>query len=477
MLKEYPKFRAAAVQHAPVYHDKPVYFDMPATLANAVKAIKEAASNGASLVVFPELAIPGYCHFALELDRGPEYTGIWAEYLRHGIEVPSEETDILCRAARENKVNVVMGINERVAKYGGRQHNSAVFINKQGEIVHVHRKINITVQELLIHTRGNGGKNLWIPEFDFGKVSALICGEHNQPMLWNNYIIQGAKVNCSMWPGYLGGAEELPWVTPAMTTAVAATGAMWCVLAVGVHPAGEAAHGLLPQHQLLPELRGQRHHQPVRGDRVRAAARRRGHRLRRHRPQSQRDGPGHHQHHRPLQPVGHPEPARAPRRLRAHRADGGDGECRRPWPVRALGRLRRRQRLNGPPTRVPRTSPSCVRRSPSSSGGWPRPQDGRHRSGAAGRSASARRRPQQGACSGSSKTGAAEPKPGGDPQSGGPDRRIRGGPCASLTPTATPSASSGRTEPTSWRAPATARRGPPRRGAPTLPSPTSPCRA
>ena len=67
MLKEYPKFRAAAVQIAPVYHDKPVYFDMPATLDNAVKAIKEAASNGAELVAFPELHIPGYCHFALEL--------------------------------------------------------------------------------------------------------------------------------------------------------------------------------------------------------------------------------------------------------------------------------------------------------------------------------------------------------------------------------------------------------------------------
>ena len=72
MLKEYPKFRAAAVQIAPVYHNKPIYFDQPATLDNYVKAIKEAASNGAELVVFPELAIPGYCHFALELTLGPE---------------------------------------------------------------------------------------------------------------------------------------------------------------------------------------------------------------------------------------------------------------------------------------------------------------------------------------------------------------------------------------------------------------------
>jgi aliphatic nitrilase len=234
--KEYPKFTAAAVQVAPEYRDRPVYFDSQATLNNAVAQIKEAASNGATLIVFPELHLPGYCHFALELTKGPEYTSIWAEYLRHGIEVPSEETDILCRAARQANANVVIGINERVKKYGGRQHNSALYINNRGEILGVHRKINITVQELLIHTRGNGGRNLLIPEMDFGKISALICGEHNQPLLWQNYIVQGTKVNCSMWPGYLGGAEELPWVTPAMTTAMAATGACWCVLAAEYIP-------------------------------------------------------------------------------------------------------------------------------------------------------------------------------------------------------------------------------------------------
>jgi nitrilase len=236
VLKEYPKFTAAAVQVAPEYRDKPVYFDSVATLNNSIEQIKEAASNGATLIVFPELHLPGYCHFALQLEKGPEYTSIWAEYLRHGIEVPSEETDLLCKAARQNKVNVVIGINERDKKYGGRQYNSILYINNRGEILGTHRKINITVQELMIHTRGNGGQNLRIPEMDFGKISGLICGEHNQPLLHQCYIVQGTKVNCSLWPGYLGGAEELPWVTPATTTAVAVNGACWCVLASSYIP-------------------------------------------------------------------------------------------------------------------------------------------------------------------------------------------------------------------------------------------------
>jgi nitrilase len=236
VLKEYPKFTAAAVQAAPEYRDKPVYFDSVATLNNTLAQIKEAADNGATLVVFPELHIPGYCHFALELVKGPEYTNIWAEYLRRGIEVPSEETDLLCRAARQNGINVVIGINERDKRYGGRQYNSILYINNRGEILGTHHKINITVQELMIHTRGDGGKNLRIPEMDFGKISGLICGEHNQPLLHQCYVVQGTKVNCSLWPGYLGGAEELPWVTPATTTAVAVNGACWCVLAASYIP-------------------------------------------------------------------------------------------------------------------------------------------------------------------------------------------------------------------------------------------------
>ena len=236
MPKEYPKFTAAAVQAAPEYRDRPEYFDSAATLNNALGLITEAAANGATLIVFPELHVPGYCHFAIDLTKGPEYTGIWAEYLRHGIEVPSVETDLLCKAARQANANVVIGLNERDKKYGGRQYNSILYINNRGEILGVHRKINITVQELMIHTRGDGGENLRVHDMDFGKVSGLICGEHDQPLLKQYYIVQGTKVNCSLWPGYLGGAEELPWVTPAMTTAMAVSGACWCVLAANYIP-------------------------------------------------------------------------------------------------------------------------------------------------------------------------------------------------------------------------------------------------
>ena len=48
MTSIYPKFRAAAVQAAPVY------LNLEATVEKSCELIDEAASNGAKLVAFPE---------------------------------------------------------------------------------------------------------------------------------------------------------------------------------------------------------------------------------------------------------------------------------------------------------------------------------------------------------------------------------------------------------------------------------------
>ena len=255
MLKEYPKFTAAAVQAAPEYRDKPVYFDSAATLDNAISQIKEAAANGATLIVFPELHIPGYCHFAIDLTKGPEYTGIWAEYLRHGIEVPSEETDLLCRAARQANANVVIGINERDKKYGGRQYNSLALHQQPGEILGVHRKINITVQELMIHTRGDGGKQPARPRHGLRQdqrphlrrarpaaAQAVLHRPGHQGQLLLLAGLPGRRRGAA-----LGDAGHDHGHGRHRRLLVRAGGQL--------HPAGEAAQRLLPQYRLLPEFR------------------------------------------------------------------------------------------------------------------------------------------------------------------------------------------------------------------------------
>ncbi len=228
-MKAYNTFRAAAVQAAPVYINKPNYFDSQATLEKALGLIAEASENGATLIVFPETFLPGYPYWSINLAQGPEWAGTWAEFLRHSIEVPGRETDALCQAAKRSNAYVVMGINERDAKYEGRMYNSILFISPQGEVLGTHRKVCITVQELFFHTRGDGGANLRVHDANFGKLSGLICGEHYHPLLRYNLIVQGSHVHCLLWPGYKGGAEELTTTIPVMTQSLAASGGLWAV--------------------------------------------------------------------------------------------------------------------------------------------------------------------------------------------------------------------------------------------------------
>jgi len=230
MVEAYKVFKAAAVQAAPVYKDKPAYFDSEASLKKAVQLIDEAAANGARLIVFSETWLPGFPYWSLSMNKGPEWADIWAEYLRHSIEVPSKETDALCEAAKRGNACVAIGINERDKTYEGRMYNSILYINSQGEVMGAHRKICNTINELLYHTRGDGGQNLRVHDSELGKISGLICGEHYQPLLKHNLIVQGAQVNCSLWPGFKGGAGELIKLIPVMTQAVCASGGLWSVL-------------------------------------------------------------------------------------------------------------------------------------------------------------------------------------------------------------------------------------------------------
>lgn len=53
-MRDLPTFKAAAVQAAPCF------LDSPATIAKSCRLVSEAAANGAGIVVFPEVFVPGY---------------------------------------------------------------------------------------------------------------------------------------------------------------------------------------------------------------------------------------------------------------------------------------------------------------------------------------------------------------------------------------------------------------------------------
>jgi len=202
--ESYPKFKVAAVQAGMVLKDPPQWFDLKASLEKAVSLIEEAGRNGARLIVFPETWLPGHPHAVLSMGTSvlKECQNVWVEYLKHSIEVPGPEVEVLGKAARKAGAYVVMGINERDKKHYGAMYNTILYLNPQGQVMGKHRKIANTITERLFHAPGQGGNNLrMIFPTELGRIGGAICNEHSQYLLQYYYVIQGLEINCSLWPG------------------------------------------------------------------------------------------------------------------------------------------------------------------------------------------------------------------------------------------------------------------------------------
>jgi aliphatic nitrilase len=123
MKEEFPKFKAAAVQAASVYMNREGCTD------KAIAYIEEAAKNGADIIAFPEVYIPGDPYWAQNIPYRQQ--GELNKILfKNAVEIPSETTDRLCEAAKKNHIFVVMGINEKDNKT---IYNTLIYIDRDGK--------------------------------------------------------------------------------------------------------------------------------------------------------------------------------------------------------------------------------------------------------------------------------------------------------------------------------------------------------
>jgi predicted amidohydrolase len=190
------RYTAAAAQVAPAF------LDLDASVAIAVRAIGEAASLGARLVVFPETWLPGYPVWA---DAGIGWDDaaqkqVFARLHRNSVEVPGPAVDALARAARQHRIFVVMGMNERDTRFsGGTLYNSLLFLSDAGEVLGVHRKLVPTHSERVIWGRGDGS-TLHVVDTSLGRLGGLICWEHWMPLARFAMHAKGEQVHAAVWP-------------------------------------------------------------------------------------------------------------------------------------------------------------------------------------------------------------------------------------------------------------------------------------
>ncbi len=179
MSERWTDVRVAVVQAAPVV------MEWEATIEKVSHLTREAASNGARLVLFPEAFVPAYprgLSFGVVVgNRTDAGRRTWARYNANAVAVPSAATDALGRAARESGVYLAIGVIERDRVSGGTLYCTLLYFGPDGRLLGKHRKLKPTAGERLIWGEGDGST---LPVFDseIGKIGGLICWENYMPL-------------------------------------------------------------------------------------------------------------------------------------------------------------------------------------------------------------------------------------------------------------------------------------------------------
>jgi len=201
MAITHPKFRAAAIQAAPVF------LDLDASVDKAIGLIAEAAKNGAQLIAFPETWLPGYPWF-IWLDSPAWGMQFIQRYHDNALVYGSPAAERIAAAAKQHSIMVVMGHAE---KAGGSLYMGQWIIGADGETVAQRRKLKPTHVERTVFGEGDGS-DLAVHATPLGRVGALCCWEHLQPLSKYAMYAQNEQVHIAAWPSfslYRGGAYAL----------------------------------------------------------------------------------------------------------------------------------------------------------------------------------------------------------------------------------------------------------------------------
>lgn len=191
----------------------PVWLDRARTLEKVAAYVSDAAAQQCDLVTFGEALVPGY-PFWVELTDGARFNNpaqkrMFAHYLEQGVVLERGDLDPIRLLCKQHRMAMYLGVMERAPDRGGHSlYCSLVYIDRQGGVGSVHRKLQPTYEERLVWAAGDGHGLVVHPLGPFA-VGGLNCYENWVPLLRSALYAQGEDLHISVWPGGLHNTKDL----------------------------------------------------------------------------------------------------------------------------------------------------------------------------------------------------------------------------------------------------------------------------
>jgi nitrilase/aliphatic nitrilase len=179
---------------------RPVLFSLEGSVERVLAAMDEAAGSGVRLIVFPETFLPYYPYFSFvepAVLMGKSHLRLYEQ----AVVIPGPAISRVAAAARQFGMHVLLGVNERD---GGSLYNTQLLIDDTGTVVLKRRKITPTYHERMVWGQGDGA-GLRVMPTSIGRIGALACWEHYNPLARFSLMAQGEEIHCAQFPGSLVG--------------------------------------------------------------------------------------------------------------------------------------------------------------------------------------------------------------------------------------------------------------------------------
>lgn len=151
---------------------------------------RAVAGRSVDLIVLPELCNTGYVKA-----RDKDFAG---RFVEASDAVPGPTTEALADVARRHRLHIVVGLARRHPIIPAAIYNSAVLIDADGAVRHIHSKVHLPTEENHYFCSGAG---LEAVATDLGNIGLLVCYDAVFPEAVRVLALRGAEIVCAVFNG------------------------------------------------------------------------------------------------------------------------------------------------------------------------------------------------------------------------------------------------------------------------------------